>query len=151
MCLENSVGYFNILLCETDIRQIEFGLMRSMIELTGWLETGAEELPSSLTAEHNQVEHGRQDVVSIRDRANVARNISKSESGYFEGLRILYGTGTASPTSKEQTLENAMEGRFSRKSSWYICSRRYDYQTGGLWSGSAGKMEVRRVRADTAG
>ena len=55
------------------------------------------------------MEHGRQDVVSIRDRANVARNISKSESGYLKGC-VFYTELERHQLLKEQTLENAMEG-----------------------------------------
>ena len=55
------------------------------------------------------MEHGRQYVVSIRDRANVASNISMSESGYLKGC-VFYTELERHQLLKEQTLENAMEG-----------------------------------------
>ena len=101
---------FNILLCETDIRQIEFRLDEINDRIDRMVGDGRKKnYHLSLNCGVYQVEHGRQDVVSIRDRANVARNISKSESGYLKGC-VFYTELERHQLLKEQTLENAMEG-----------------------------------------
>lgn len=101
---------FNILLCETDIRQIEFRLDEMNEKIDQTVGGGKEKaFHLSLNCGVYQIEHGRQDIVSIRDRANVARNISKSEAGYLKGC-VFYTELERQQLLKEQTLEDAMEG-----------------------------------------
>lgn len=61
-----------------------------------------------------QTTEGEKDIVAIRDRANVARNISKNEAGYLTGC-VFYTELERQRLLREQVMENQMEQALERE------------------------------------
>lgn len=99
---------FNVILCETDKEAVENRIAQISKEVDSVY--GKQENPYhlSLNCGVYQVQCGERDITTIRDRANVARGISKSESGYISGC-VFYTELERQRLLKEQVMENEME------------------------------------------
>lgn len=106
---------FNLIMDETDSEVIE-SRIEEIAQAIEQIHSQYGESPYhvSLNCGVYQVSEGERDIVSIRDRANVARNISKSESGYLTGC-VFYTELERQRLLREQVMENEMEEALERE------------------------------------
>lgn len=103
---------FNFILFETDAEKIKQKIetMHQCLakEYRESNRTTDDKYHLALNCGVYQVKAGEHDIVSIRDRANVARKISKDEAEYLAGC-VFYTDLERQRLLKEQVMENEME------------------------------------------